>query len=1222
MSEGAGTLLNQRYRLEAELGRGGMGVVYRAHDTVLDRDVAVKVLSGLALSGGEGTALSTQGRARLLREAQAAAQLNHPNIVSVHDAGEAEIPSHAGPSPFVVMELVEGQSLHDLVVAGNLRVAGDRRSEALEEIVAIARQVCAALEHAHTHGIIHRDLKPENVLITPDPLGETGGTAKLVDFGLARTVASRLTSEGTIVGTVFYLAPELALGQEYDGRADLYALGVMLYELTTGRLPFMADDPLAVISQHLHAPVVPPQARNEQIPPALDALIIQLLSKSPQDRPASAAEVRQRMEQPGFLDRDAVPFKALSVLERIERGRMVGRERELAEARSLWRQVTAGEGQVLLVSGEPGIGKTRLVRELTTQVQVAGDRVLVGECYAEGGAPYAPFAQILRRAFRNGAGDRLTQTLPDFVLADLLSLAPSLRLRFPDVPPNPPLDAKSEQQRLFENMVAFCQALSSREPLLLVLEDAHWADSGSLALLRHLARRTRRQGVLLVATYREVELDQLRPFQEVLADLSRERLATRLKLSRLDRQGTRDMLAALFAEEITPEFLDGIYTETEGNPFFVEEVCKALVESGQVYFADGYWDRLSMEEIEIPQSVRVAIQSRVGKLPSGCQEVLRMAAILGREFEFATLAKASALDKASDLDEEDLIHALECAGWAQLIEEVSAQREVTFAFTHGLIPATLAEGVSTLRRRRLHRRAAAAIEALRPDDFEALAYHYGEAGDEERALANHTQAGERASAAYANAEAEGHYRTALDLIEAKADRARLLSELGRVLARLSRYEEAIETWQEGVELYRTLDSPDAVAHLYARAARAAWDAGDPPRGLALCREGMGVVAGAPDSPDQADLLHETARACHFGGLPGEAASLGSRALEMAERFGAVRVQAETLSTLGILPGQPIEESVSVLTRAVELAESAGLVSQAARAHNNLGVALEHDPQTARHHFLRATELSRQRGEISSELFYASNAISAALELGNFPLAEEELLSLRQLLDAAHKSGTGAMLFQGTEAKLLRYRGELEEAIERLRSLQMEARATGELQVLSGVDIELADAWMELGEETELEAALQEAIELGERGWWVEVPARCQLSVWRAWQGRAEAARDLLSEARERAVEYGGAAVYEQYLLWAEAHLAQAEGRWAEALGAFESAVDVLTRKGQRWYRARTLQEWAEAHLSRGKPGDRRRARELLREAEAEFEAMGAPIYTSQIRARLHQVDVE
>jgi tetratricopeptide (TPR) repeat protein len=187
---------------------------------------------------------------------------------------------------------------------------------------------------------------------------------------------------------------------------------------------------------------------------------------------------------------------------------------------------------------------------------------------------------------------------------------------------------------------------------------------------------------------------------------------------------------------------------------------------------------------------------------------------------------------------------------------------------------------------------------------------------------------------------------------------------------------------------------------------------------------------------------------------------------------------------------------------------------------------------------------------------------------------------------------------------------------------MEARATGELQVLSGVDIELADAWMELGEETELEAALQEAIELGERGWWVEVPARCQLSVWRAWQGRAEAARDLLSEARERAVEYGGAAVYEQYLLWAEAHLAQAEGRWAEALGAFESAVDVLTRKGQRWYRARTLQEWAEAHLSRGKPGDRRRARELLREAEAEFEAMGAPIYTSQIRARLHQVDVE
>ncbi|UCC89476.1 MAG: serine/threonine protein kinase, partial [Anaerolineales bacterium] len=259
-----GTTLQERYSIQSELGRGGMGVVCRAHDTLLDRGVAVKVLSD--------SGLGSQGRARLLWEAQSAAKLNHPNIVSIYDAGE-----YAG-SPFIVMELVEGESLYSY------------RLQGISQVVSVAKQLCAALDHAHAHGIVHRDLKPENVVLAPD------GTAKLMDFGLARSVASRLTTEGAIVGTVFYLAPEQALGQEIDGRADLYALGVILYELTTGRLPFSADDPIAVISQHLHAPVVPPRAHNEAIPPALDALIVRLMNKRPKDRPASAGEVLQVLE--------------------------------------------------------------------------------------------------------------------------------------------------------------------------------------------------------------------------------------------------------------------------------------------------------------------------------------------------------------------------------------------------------------------------------------------------------------------------------------------------------------------------------------------------------------------------------------------------------------------------------------------------------------------------------------------------------------------------------------------------------------------------------------------------------------------------------------------------------------------------------------------------------------------------------------------------------------
>jgi tetratricopeptide (TPR) repeat protein len=1208
MLEGPGMLLNERYQLEARIGEGGMGVVYRAHDTLLDRPVAVKLLSV--------TQLGAEGRTRLLREAQAAAGLNHPNIVSIYDAGEAQLPDGedaAGPMPFVVMELVEGPSLHD------------RRQGTLEETVAIARQVCAALEHAHARGIVHRDLKPENVLLSHDPLGGTAATAKLSDFGLARSIASRVSVEGTVVGTVFYLAPELALGQPYDGRADLYALGVMLYELTTGVLPFVADDPLAVISQHLHAPVVPPRARDEGIPPALDALILHLLSKDPQDRPASAAEVRRALEAPDSLDREATPARELSVLERIERGRLVARERELAEARAAWRKASAGEGGMLLVSGEPGIGKTRLVRELCTEIQVAGDRVLVGECYAEGGAPYAPFAQILRRAFHDGAGEELVTALPDFVLADLLTLAPGLRLRFPEVPPNPPLDPKSEQQRLFENVVAFCQALCDLSPLLLVLEDAHWADSGSLALLRHLARRTRRQPLMLVATYREVELDQTRPFQEVMLDLNRERLATRLRLSRLDRNGTRDMLAALFAEQITPEFLAGIYRETEGNPFFVEEVCKALVESGQVYFIDGAWGRPDMDELEIPQSVRVAIQSRVGKMPPDCQEVLHLAAVLGREFAFETLLAASDPSPGSGqgTGEEALIEALECAAQAQLVEEVHAGWDVTFAFTHALIPATLAEGVSTLRRRRLHRRAAAAIEQLYPEDFESLAYHYAEAGDKERALLYHTQAGERAAAAYANVEAEGHFRAALELVVVEAERADLLQELGRVLSLQSRYEEAIEVWQEGIAAYQALGVQEGVARLYARSARAAWDAGDTPRGLRLCREGMAAVAGAPESPGYADLLHETARACFFNGLPDEADPLCRGALEMAERLGAVRVQAEALATLGVLPGQNQEEAVSVLTRAVDLAESHGLLDQAARAHNNLGSVLGfNDPRAARKHFLRAAELDRQRGEILGEVSYTRHAARISLLLGDLAAVEEVLPSLWQLLDAVEEPGLMTKGLRELEAMLLRFQGELAEAIEGLRSLRKEAREAGDLQELARVNAELALAciWEEVGDEEELEATLQETLELGERGMGTATLALCLQSVRRARQGEPGTAHRLLAQAREQAVEQGELVPLEPYLSWAEAHVAVADGRYPEALAAFEAAVETLGRRKQRWHRARTLIDWAGAHLARGESGDRQRAGELLREAGAEFEAMGAPLYVKRVRGRLEDLD--
>jgi eukaryotic-like serine/threonine-protein kinase len=307
-----GTTLNERYRLEARLGEGGMGIVYRAWDILLDRNVAVKLLSQ-----NSHDRLGSQGRARLLHEAKSAARLNHPNIVSIYDAGQED------GSSYIVMELVEGDSLYE------------RKPETDAEILPTAYQIAAALHHAHSLDVVHRDLKPENILIT-------NGQVKLTDFGLARSATSRLTADKLIAGTVLYLAPEAALGQGVDARSDLYSFGVILYEMMTGLLPFSAEDPLAVISQHLYSPVTPPHAHRADVSPALEKLVLQMLEKQPEARPASAYEVQQALKlmmlEPALPQPAPGPSDPSLLLDRLVRGRLIGRERELAEMKAFLAQ--------------------------------------------------------------------------------------------------------------------------------------------------------------------------------------------------------------------------------------------------------------------------------------------------------------------------------------------------------------------------------------------------------------------------------------------------------------------------------------------------------------------------------------------------------------------------------------------------------------------------------------------------------------------------------------------------------------------------------------------------------------------------------------------------------------------------------------------------------------------------------------------------------------------
>ncbi|HEY6867769.1 MAG TPA: AAA family ATPase [Candidatus Eisenbacteria bacterium] len=850
-----GSALKARYRIEAELGRGAMGVVYRARDTELDREVAVKVL--------HGATLEVEARGRLQREARAAAALNHAHIVGVYDVGE-----EAG-APFIVMELVEGASLR---AAGPLSLA---------EIVTIARQLCEALDHAHAHGIVHRDLKPENVLIAR---GGEGPIAKLADLGVATTARARLTEEGAIVGTAAYLAPEQALGRGVDGRSDLYALGVVLYERVTGRLPFIGDDALVVISQHLHAPVTPPRAFRADLPPALEGVILRLLAKDPAQRFDSAratAEALAALRLDGAAPSDAPPETArVALLEQLVRGRLVGRVAELHQLRELWRLAQQGRRHVALISGEPGAGKTRLAHEVVVFARLNGAAVLQGGCYEyEAASPYLPFVEALRRWVHEQTDEALRAHAGP-VAAELVKLAPELEARIGPIAPSPALGASEERLRLFDHVARFLQGVAGGNGLLLFIDDLHWADGGSLALLHYLMRNLEQERLLVLATYRELELDRAHPMAAALVEWERERLVTRVRLERFQPGETAALLASLFGQEtVSPEFAAVVHGETEGNPFFIEEVVKSLIEQGQIYRSGSGWDRKEVRELTIPQSVKAAIGRRLDRLSPACAEALHTAAAVGKVFAFAELAAAATAS------EDALLDALDEACGAQLLQAQSAE---SFAFTHDKIREVLVEELNPIRRRRLHQRIGEGLERLHGAEAdrhaERLAFHFNESGDLARAFRYGMAAARQAERVFALDEAVALYERARECAEALERPADLFATergLAAVLARRGALAEAVPHFERARDL---APSPAERAAVKAALGEVFARVGNP-RGLEVLNEALAELDPQTQANDLSLAMAMVARYHHHRGRHTQAIEMLEKARGIAETAG-------------------------------------------------------------------------------------------------------------------------------------------------------------------------------------------------------------------------------------------------------------------------------------------------------------------------------------------------
>jgi oligopeptide transport system substrate-binding protein len=770
------------------IGQGSMGQVYRGVDAQTGVPVAVKVINA------DIVASQPNAVKRFVQEGQILRRLDHPSIVKMLAAVE-----QAGQH-YLIMEHVEGGSLRELLQAqGPLPV--DRAAR-------IVLDLADALAEAHRLDIIHRDLKPTNVLLAED------GTPRLTDFGIARIAGgSPLTTPGVVVGTVNYLSPEACEGKPLDARGDIWALGVLLFEVLAGECPFTGDTLAATVATILSQPVPDLAQLRRDVPSRIVDLIHRMLEKDPERRIADArlvsadlaaiVEGKERVRVP--LPSEEAPRDAPAVLVRRPRcarprfpTSLVGRAGEMEVLHRAWRRVAEGQGHMLLVQGEPGIGKTRLVEQLLVEL---GDQafVLRAQCHdLEEPLTYTLFVEPLRQALSAGRPPDLSDTQ----LTEISRLLPELPEQYPDLPQPISLDPAAERRRLFDAICAALMALAEQQPLILLADDLQWVDPTSLAVLNHLSGWIAETPLLVLGTYRPHEVDAVHPLRRTRRNWERAGLLTELALGPL----TEDAVWALLKELTTwtggePSFGQLIYQETRGNPLFVVETVASLRDQGRLpQDAEGWRQDFRAETVTIPPRIQTIVEARIDRLDGLSRQVLTAAAVMRSSF------RADVVQAVSGRSELETLEGLERLLTSDLLFEEETGR---FRFSHEKVREVAYQGLSQLRRQLLHRRMAEALERLyrgrERSIAERLAYHYERAGAQERAVDYHLQAGHAARELYAHETAVRHYQRALAHLRERGDlerAARTLMQLGLTFHGAFDFQQARRAYEEGFVLWQ------------------------------------------------------------------------------------------------------------------------------------------------------------------------------------------------------------------------------------------------------------------------------------------------------------------------------------------------------------------------------------------------------------------------------------
>ncbi|WP_421118855.1 AAA family ATPase [Aquihabitans daechungensis] len=612
-----------------------------------------------------------------------------------------------------------------------------------------------------------------------------------------------------------------------------------------------------------------------------------------------------------------------------------GRARERATVIEAWEAARTGAARTVFIAGEPGIGKTRLVAEVSRQASGDGAIVLLGRSEDEIDAPFRPFAEVLDQMVRHASDEVLAEHVAEMGGA-MVSIAPALGRRT-GAEADSGGDADSERLRLFNSVADLVKRRAAQAPVLLVLDDLHWADQASLLLLRHLVQTVEDAPLLILVTYRDTDLDRHHPLANMLADFRRVPRVERVALTGLNQAEVIEYLALAGGHDLEPEGVElgrQLAEITDGNPFFVGETLRHLAESGAIAQRDGRWVRgdLPADRVGVPEGVREVVGRRLSALDDDTEALLTIAAVAGAQFDSVVVGTVA------DLDEDRVVQGLDVACRRALVVE-DADRFGWYRFAHALVRQTLLEELSTTRRIRLHRAIGEQVERRSPDRLEEIANHYLEAaaaGTAAKAVEFAARAGDQANDRLAFERAMVWYERALEAEETldpdPLRRCRLLLALGRADARYAGEHHHGPSQLEAADLARTIGRPDLLAQA-AYQYLGPWgfwvEMADPHR-RSLVEEALRALPPGQHQRWRMLLLTKLATEHSFDpdgaerhALSAEAASIARTLEEPVDRWDGLSWHAFTLT------GSPFYEELAAVADEVDaLAPSLDLVRRA------------------------------------------------------------------------------------------------------------------------------------------------------------------------------------------------------------------------------------------------------------------------------------------------------